>query len=338
MSKPKISMKEIAKIAGVSTATVSNVINKTGRYSEETSILVNSVIKEYNYVANSAAKSLRISSSHTIGVILPNIINYYFAHITTMIESYFYEKGYPVFICNTANDPEQEKEYFKLLDQQLVDGIICISCQKMFDSNLISRKIPIVLIDRNPVNTMNLPIIRSDEWTATYQATQLLIKKGCKDIIYLNSRGLKDIVSDREQGYLDALSDNNIVYNRNKVIKMQKTTSSVGQASDLILEYLDKGQNVDGVICASDNAAIGTIAGLRKRGFRVPEDVKVTGFDNTFQSEITSPTLTTIERYPELMAKIASQKLYDLIKGVDNDIKDDVVCSIKLIERESTKD
>ena len=338
MSKPKIAMKEIAKIAGVSTATVSNVINKTGRYSEETSILVNSVIKEYNYVANSAAKSLRISSSHTIGVILPNIINYYFAHITTMIESYFYEKGYPVFICNTANDPEQEKEYFKLLDQQLVDGIICISCQKMFDSNLISRKIPIVLIDRNPVNTMNLPIIRSDEWTATYQATQLLIKKGCKDIIYLNSRGLKDIVSDREQGYLDALSDNNIVYNRNKVIKMQKTTSSVGQASDLILEYLDKGQNVDGVICASDNAAIGTIAGLRKRGFRVPEDVKVTGFDNTFQSEITSPTLTTIERYPELMAKIASQKLYDLIKGVDNDIKDDVVCSIKLIERESTKD
>ena len=122
----KISIKQIAQLSGVSVATVSRVINNNGRFSEETRQRVLDTIKKYDYTTNMAAKSLRVSKSKTIGVIVPDINNLFFAELVLEIENFFFDEGYSVFICNTGQNETKEKEYFKSLDSKMVDGIICI--------------------------------------------------------------------------------------------------------------------------------------------------------------------------------------------------------------------
>ena len=124
MAQKSISIKEIAKMANVSVATVSRVINNNGRFSKETKEKVEALIKEYGYTTNIAAKSLRTSKSKTIGLIVPNIDNAWFSQLALAIEKQFFDNNYSVFICNTSQDEKKEVAYFKSLDSKMVDGII----------------------------------------------------------------------------------------------------------------------------------------------------------------------------------------------------------------------
>ena len=142
-----ISIKQIAKLSGVSVATVSRVINNNGRFSEQTREKVMKIVNEYNYTTNMAAKSLRGSKSKTIGVIVPDVNNGFFSELVLEIEKYFFSYGYSVFICNTNQDEIKEKSYFKSLDSKLVDGIICISSISINPADYIKRNIPIVFIN-----------------------------------------------------------------------------------------------------------------------------------------------------------------------------------------------
>ena len=154
--KRSISIKEIAKLANVSVATVSRVINNNGRFSEETRKKVQDIIDKYGYTTNMAAKSLRMSKSKTVGLIVPNIDNEWFSHLVLEIEKYFFEKNYSVFICNTSQDEQKEIAYFKSLDSKLVDGIMCISGIEEIPTDVITRNIPIVCIDRKPKDHNNV--------------------------------------------------------------------------------------------------------------------------------------------------------------------------------------
>ena len=127
MAQKSISIKEIAKMANVSVATVSRVINNNGRFSKETKEKVEALIKEHGYTTNIAAKSLRTSKSKTIGLIVPNIDNAWFSQLALAIEKQFFDNNYSVFICNTSQDEQKEIAYFKSLDAKMVDGIICNS-------------------------------------------------------------------------------------------------------------------------------------------------------------------------------------------------------------------
>lgn len=161
MTKKNISIKEIAKLANVSVATVSRVINNNGRFSEATKERVEKIIKEYGYTTNIAAKSLRTSKSKTIGLIVPHINNEWFSQLALEIENYFFDKNYSVFICNTSQDENKEIAYFKSLDSKLVDGIICISGIEQIPTSSLSRSIPIVCIDRKPKDHSNADMMTS---------------------------------------------------------------------------------------------------------------------------------------------------------------------------------
>ena len=334
-NKKSISISDIAKLAGVSTATVSHVVNKSGRYSKATEEKVNEVINKYGYVSNNAARSLKSSSSHTVGLIIPNINNDFFATIAATIEQYFDRYDYAVFICNTDNDPQKERRYFHRLDSMRVDGIMVISCQDLLGSDLITRNIPIVLIDRTPFNNMDLPIVASDILTGISNATERLIEKGCRDIIFISSFLATYVRSNRKDGYFNAMAKHGLKASKDTIIQLSQGPSLYNAESEIV-DYISKGNKVDGIICTSDNQAIGCMAGLKRLGLRVPEDVKVFGFDNQLQSRICTPSLSTIERDPVVIASTSAKLLLDLIRNKKEDHPSRTILPCRIIEREST--
>lgn len=335
-SKKPISIKEIAKITGVSTATVSNVINGKGRVSEETKEKIRDVIKAYGYVGNSAAKSLRSSTTQTIGLIVPNIRNEFFAEVAAWVEEWFYEKNYSVYICNTSNHTEREISYFKQLAYQHVDGILCISSLKMITEDLIAGDIPLVLLDREPLNTMDLPSVMNDDADGIARATKILIDKGCRHFLYFNSRTSVYSRNVRQDAFVKTLNDHGIAVPSMRLITMDSSTASNEQAEEKLAEFLKTGEPLDAVVCASDHAALGVLAGLRRAGRRVPEDVKVFGFDNTYSSTISYPTLSTIGRHTQQLAEKACEKLYHLIKNEEDPDPKHLTLPVDVLEREST--
>lgn len=337
MKKKNISIKEIARLSGVSTATVSNVINKKGRYTPETEAKVNQVIKQFGYISNAAAKSLRVSETHTVGLIVPNIRNEFFAYIASAIENYFHDRSYSVFICNSSNDAEREKAYFRQLDEQRVDGILCISGQKVINHDIISRDIPIILIDRDPANDMNLPIVQSDDYSGIKGAVEILLKKGCRHFLYVSSRTSQYSSGKRKTAFLDTLNNNMIAVSEDRILKMRDSSPSNEQAEELVTRFLFSGKPVDAIVCASDNSALGALAAVKRAHLRIPEDVKVFGFDNSFSSSISSPTLSTIGRDPDQIAITASEKLYHMLKGEEDNTPNRIILPVDIIERDSTR-
>ena len=142
------SMRQIAVAAGVSVATVSHVINGSGRFSEDTRKRVEAAIEEYGYVTNMAAKSLRVAQSRTIGMIVPDISNDFFSKIALHVERELATEDYSVFVCNSANDPARERDYFRTLASKQADGIICISGLRRLDGEFVPHGIPVVCIER----------------------------------------------------------------------------------------------------------------------------------------------------------------------------------------------
>lgn len=328
-----LSIIDVARLAGVSTATVSHVINKSGRFSKETEEKVMKVIEQYGYVSNNNARSLKSSASHTVGLIIPNINNDFFSSIAVTIEQFFDYYDYSLFICNTDNDPQKERRYFRRLDSMRVDGIIVISCQKRIEKDVISRNIPIVLLDRIPENDMDLPVVTSDSKNGIYQATASLIEKGCCNIIFISSFLATYVSTNRSEGYLECMHDHGLSASRDTIIQLESGPSIVHSETS-VYNYISRGNKVDGIVCTSDNQAIGAMEGVRRRGLRVPEDIKVYGFDNQFQSRISTPTLSTVERSPSSLGRISSEVLMNLIRN--KPAEKTTVLSCSLVQREST--
>ena len=332
-NKKMLSIIDVARLAGVSTATVSHVINKSGRFSRETEEKVMKVIEQYGYVSNNNARSLKSSASHTVGLIIPNINNDFFSSIAVTIEQFFDYYDYSLFICNTDNDPQKERRYFRRLDSMRVDGIIVISCQKKIEKDVISRNIPIVLLDRLPQNDMDLPIVTSDAKNGIYQATTSLIEKGCRNIIFISSFLATYVSTNRYEGYQEALKDHGFPASRQMIIQLESGPSIIHSETS-VFNYISRGNKVDGIICTSDNQAIGAMEAVKRRGYRVPEDIKVYGFDNQFQSRISTPTLSTVERSPSSLGRISSEVLMNLIRNKPAEKQTILSCS--LVQREST--
>jgi len=332
----RISIKEIARLADTSIATVSRIINKKGGYSKETERLVNDIIDTYGYVSNMAAKSLRESKSHTIGIIVPDISNDFFATIALHVEKTLKQHNYSCYICNTSNDEETEKEYFKDLDSKLVDGIICISGLKNLPENISNRNIPIVCIDRKPANSKNIPIVSNNDTEASYEATKLLIEKGCKQIIYISAFPLEHHLQARRQGYEKALLDHNIKLDKNLIFYLTGKDISYVESEVLVAEFLQAGNTCDGILATSDRIALGALYALKRYDIKIPEEVKLIGFDNSLYSRLPSPSISTISRNTVMLASEGCRILLDMLDGKTPENLETIVPAY-IVERESTK-
>lgn len=331
-----ISIKKIAELSGVSVATVSRVINNNGRFSEETRKRVLDIIKEYDYTINMAAKSLRMSKSKTIGIIVPDINNEFFSEIVSGIEKFFFDAGYSVFICNTSQDDTKEREYFKSLDAKLVDGIICISGREDIPTDSIKRKIPIVCIDRKPKYESNAIYVESDHYLGGFMATEELIKKGCRNILMLTRSKSLSVNKQRLDGYKDALKKYDYPIDEKLIVKIAGTRSNFEESRDTVNYLLKKGVTFDGIFASNDWRAYGALVALNQNQIPVPEKVKIVGFDGISVSKYCYPAITTIYQDKKTLALKSADLLLSLIEGEEINSSQHIIIPVSLIERGTT--
>ena len=327
-----MTIKDIAREAGVSIATVSKIINgRDENISEATRNRVKKVIQENNYVTNSIARGLKTKRTNIIGFILPDIVNPYYPEIARGIEDAARDRGFGVIFCNTDNKLEREMECIQFLKSKMVDGIIYPRTLNGSDAESIKDlNLPIVIVDRF-VETYGMKKIGKvyvDVARAIYESTFILYKAGCRNIALISS--LYTSKNDRFYGYVQALADLNLPYREDLIYLGEFNIETGYKGTGSILE---KHKDIDGIVCGNDLIAIGVLDLLREKKINVPKDIKIIGLDNIYLSNYTNPKLSTMEQPTRELGKIAANMLIDYIK--DGKPLRECVLSHKYIHRES---
>lgn len=335
MKKKQLSMRDISELSGVSIATVSRIINKNGRYSKETEERVNAIIKEYNYVPNMIAKGLRTRNPQSIGIIVPDITNEFFAKIILEIQNALFESAYSTFICNTDEKEDIEKRHLSILKSQSVAGLIYVSGD-MGSKIVPPHDLPTVYIDRKPPfaeKKFNTIVIESDNISGAHMATRELIKKGCRNIAIINARANISTHTARFEGYCKAIEQAGLPVDERLHLRVDNI--SFYDAHNSVLELIDSGVEFDGIFCATDWLALGALAALESSSINVPDTVKIVGFDDISISALCKTPITTIHQQVDKIGKIAVEQIMKLIND-EKITKKHFVIPVELVSRKTT--
>ncbi|HEL8271234.1 TPA: LacI family DNA-binding transcriptional regulator, partial [Listeria monocytogenes] len=264
----------IAKLSGVSVATVSRVINDNGRFSEETREKVLAVIKETNYQMNFSAKSLRMNKSFSVGILVPDISNYFFSSVVQQIEAILFDQGYSTIICNTGRNLDKEMAYLNMLESKMVDGLIVISGADEFGFKYTNAEngIPYVCIDRQPKDKKDTIFISSNHYQGAFEATEALIHAGVKSpVIFMHSRQSSS-AKERLKGFQDALKKNNIRYDPD--VSKFTVDLQIHDYQKSIITFVNEVTTMDGIFAINDNIALELLNLLPTIGKKIPNDIK----------------------------------------------------------------
>lgn len=305
-------IRDIAKRAGVSVATVSYVINGTKPVAPQTAARVRRVMEELDYYPNAAAQSLRTRTTHVIGAVISDITNPFFAILVRGIEDCARENGYSVLICNTSESLENERLYLELLCRRRVDGLILAPTGKNDEliHRLIQRKMHIVFIDR-VLPDIPAPAVLSRNEEGAYLATSHLIQYGHRRIgIVL---GLSDVSTTKERyrGYLNALKDHGIPPDPSLVVRGYSRVAAAREACKTLLSRADP---PTAIFATNNLMTIGAMQAIRESGLKCPQDISVVGFDDFEWAGAFDPPLTTVAQRPYEIGRQATQILLAMIK------------------------
>ncbi len=335
MKRRHTTIKDIAKAAGVSTATVSMILNKKDKnISQPTRERVLRIAKDINYIPNSMARSLVTSQTKTLGLILPDIVNPFFPEIARGAEDRAREAGYSIIICNTDDNVDQENKYIQMLTEKMVDGIILTHSANRNDemSGLENSRIPIILIDRDYDSPNVLGKVLVDNSRASRDGVNYLIGKGYRRIAYIAGPLNTGTARDRLEGYRTALAENGIDYDE-RLVRVGEYRSKWGYEAAASL--LDDGMDFEAIFCGNDAIAIGAMKRLRERGIAVPDDIAIMGFDDIYIASMVDPELTTIKQPNYSMGYEAVNMMIDSIQG--NKIgKRNLILDTELVVRKSS--
>ncbi|MHB1146858.1 MAG: LacI family DNA-binding transcriptional regulator [Lutibacter sp.] len=338
MSK-RITIKQIALALQVSISTVSKALNDSYEISDDTKKRIQEYAKLHKYKPNTLALSLQNKKTRTIGIILPNILNYYFARVLRGIEKVATEKGYNIITCITNESFKKEVDTMEMLSNGTIDGFIaCISEETLRIGNfehfnlILEEGTPIVLYDRVHAD-INCDKVVTDNVKSGYKATRFLMKSGCENIALISTDEEINIGQFSVNGYLKALTKHDITPNENLILRLEDET----HLKERINEMLDNNK-VDGMFVIDEVSGAVATQVLNARGIKVPEDISIVSFTNGILSRYTIPPLTAVNRFAHTTGEIAATRLIDKIeeKIEFDDVKIEVVKS-KLVERESTK-
>jgi LacI family transcriptional regulator len=287
-----ITIREVAESAGVSYATVSHVINNTRIVSPETRERVLAAMDALNYRPNMLARSLRQGKTNTLGLVLPDSANPFFAEISRSIEDEAFKKGYSVFLCNTELDTERELFYVDVLSKKQVDGIIFIAAGDQADSLdfLLHRNLPVVMIDRN-VPSVELDAVLTDNQLGGFLATRHLLDLGHTRIACIAGPSSITPSSERIIGYRKALEQVGLPYNEDLVMRGDYHAQSGLEITHSILMMNPR---PTAIFALNDLMALGALRAAAEAGCSVPKDLAVIGYDDLELSRFTNPPLSTI--------------------------------------------
>ncbi|MEK4461427.1 LacI family DNA-binding transcriptional regulator [Paenibacillus sp. FSL H8-0315] len=322
-----MTIKDVAKIAGVSVATVSRVINESGYVNIDTRKKVEAAIKEMNYTPNEVARSLYKRKSKLIGLLLPDITNPFFPQLARGIEDRMQEQGYRIIFGNSDENEDKEMDYIQTFIQNNVIGMI--SSTNFPESDVYSNlKIPVVFLDRTSNDS---PSVYADGTKGGRLAAQEIIARGSKKITVIQGPAHIKPAQDRFLGAIEVLNEMGISYN---VIETSSFSHTV--AEQWAVELFDKYIDTDGVIASNDIVATAVIHEAHRLGKRVPQDLQIIGFDDIPLSSLLSPALSTIRQPAHDMGREAAGLLIKLIE--QDKVEEKIIqLPVSFVERETTR-
>ncbi|HCG8276120.1 TPA: substrate-binding domain-containing protein [Vibrio parahaemolyticus] len=312
-------MKDIAKLAGVSTSTVSHVINKTRFVSEEISERVNNAAKELNYYAPSAlARSLKVNRTKTIGMLVTTSTNPFFGEVVKGVERSCYHKGYSLILCNTEGDNERMRQSINTLLQKRVDGLIlmCSSLEgERIDVFERYPDIPVVVMDWGPMLfTSNK--IQDNSLRGGYLAAKYLIDCGHTEIGCITGPLIKHQAQMRYEGYKRAMNEAGLEFNANWIIESDFECEGGYQAFKKMAE---RGTLPSSIFVSNDMMAMGVINAANELGIKVPDDLSIIGYDDIHIAKFMSPSLTTIHQPKYRLGQAAVETLVRRLDDKSNE-------------------
>lgn len=319
-------IREIAKRAGVGIATVSRYINGTGYVSDEVKLKIQKEIDTSGYTPNALARAIFTKNSKTIGLMLPNITNPFFNQMATVIEEYASEFGYTLFLCNTEDNREKEKEYLEVLKSHRVDGII--ASRSMCKEEYKNLQIPVVSFE-NHISPYILTI-SSDNYNGGKMAFNHLYERGCRKILHIKGPKAFEATESRCRGFLDGAKEKELPVD---IIEFQSDFQV--KMLEIDLNNIIHIEDYDGIFVFNDIAAAMVMRYLKEKGIRIPDDVQIIGFDNSFICELLHPSLTTIEQPIEELGFLTVELLMELIAGKELPTEERLI-ETRLIQRETT--
>ena len=333
-----ITIKDIAKRAGVSHSTVSRALRVNHLVSSETARRIRQVAQEMGYRPSAVARSLKTKRTQVFGVIVSSISDPFFSEILNGIEVSAQAGGYSLFIAASQHDPIKERQIVQTMMEQRTDGVII--CSSSFSPEhgreLLSSGFPVVVVNHQGSESFNYSIYH-DDVDGSSQITRHLLALGHKRIAYLGNSQSGRTTQDRLRGFLDAMSEAGLEVPDTYIHHVEGGDPILGQES---VEYFTQlSPRPTAIVCFNDMLAIGVLKGCEMAGLKVPEDLSVSGFDNITFSAFTTPCLTTFDQPKFSIGQEAAQLLLDLLQAEDGIIPDSPKVKIlkgKLLVRGTT--
>jgi LacI family transcriptional regulator len=332
----QITIKDIAQALNISPSTVSRALKDHPDISRETKDAVNNLAAKLRYKPNAVALSLKNSRTNTIGVIVPEVVHFFFSSVISGIEDVAYDAGYNVMVCQSNEMYSREIINAQALDSNRVEGaLVSISKETHDFSHLLyleENGIPLVFFDRAPED-LDVDKVIIDDRKAGYNATTHLIETGCRRIAHLAAPQTLGIGIQRLAGYKQALAEHGIPYREDWVI----VADSFELAGDATRHLMHLPTPPDAIFAVNDSTAVGAMKTLQRMSIDIPQKVAIIGFTAGFFSDITTPTLSSVDQHGYEMGVEAAKLLLQRIeKPVEGKHKTQYI-DTHLVIRESTK-
>jgi DNA-binding LacI/PurR family transcriptional regulator len=304
---------DVARLAGVSTATVSRALNGTGQIAASTRVTIEAAVEQLGYRPNTVARSLVTKTTQTIALLLPDITNPFYAALVNGIQQTALSHGHTMLLCTTESDAEREEHYLRVLRAKQVDGALVDGLVLPPDriARFVEDGFPIVCLDRD-IDSRSIPLVQVDNRLGGRIATEHLIDLGHTRIGHVTGAGELGISDERLAGYRDALNGAGLPIDF-QLVEEGRFTDDGGH--DAARRLLEREPGVTAIFAANDLSALGVLNAVAEAGKRVPDDVSVVGFDDLHLSAYTAPPLTTIRQPAVEIATLATEILIGLTNG-----------------------
>lgn len=342
-------IKDVAALAGVSISTVSNVLNGTKYVSPELSERVMKAVEELSYHADPIARSMKSNRTGIIGVIVEDIGGVFYPYVVKGIDKITREKNYQMIICDVGNVSsnvkaiEKEESFFRSLTNSRVDGILFVSCiQKREESSYLTKikkivnkykQTPLVSLERD-FSQYGIDSVFFDSYENARIAVDHLIDVGCRKIGMVTGPKALQIAQQRTAGFIDVLTEKGMILDKSKQIVNGDYTHQSGYRG--VKKLCDLNPDLDGVFLANDQMAVGAIKYLKRENVKIPEQIKVIGYDDIFFSGMIEPSLSTIHVAKNRTGIEAAKILFDLIENGEGSVAKGIKMESNLVVRNST--
>lgn len=324
---------DVARLAGVSRATVSAYINGTRYVSPELGEKIEQAIKDLNYTPDPLARALKMKDAKTIGLVIP-VMSRFYTPIMQAVNEIAHQNRYGFLLCSSEEDPAREREVLEIFQAKRISGILLAPCSADnldFLSTVISRGTPIVQINRK-IDGLDTDSIISDNFKAAHTATRHLIEKGRRHLVLLGFDDRTLSANQKKAGFEEAISAAGI--NEHTIIPIKDHDRM--DISRAFHEFLDSDRPMDGLICSTQGKTSVALDILKERGVSIPGEVSVIGFDDTPWSALLSPPLTVVSENTHLMGETAATLLMERIEGMKTGASESIVLEDDFIIRSST--